>query len=336
MCFPFNLQAIGLWKGGFSERKIQEKLKGKLSKTCIHQTIVKYKETGSVVRKPGSGRRRCTSGFADRKIVSISRRDWFKSATDIHRELVECDLITCTARTVRNRLLEKGLKSVTATRKFYLNKDLANKRIEFCEKVKDWSLDYWKKVLWSDESSFKVFNRKSKMILRRQPGEKYDIRAVKTIVQGGGGSVMVWGCFGGAGLGKLVAVDGVINSDKYIEVMEEAMLPSREQLYAGYCVYMQDNAPVHKSRKTMQWLRDNDVVLMDWPARSPDLNPIENLWSVLDQQLARNPPRGMEDLKAKLVDFWQAISPETIKNLVESMPKRVNACLKAKGWYFKA
>lgn len=76
-----------------------------------------------------------------------------------------------------------------------------------------------------------------------------------------------------------------MNSADYVQVLENTMLPcARERFNPDEYPtirFMQDNSPVHRSRATLAWFRDHpEVELMDWPAKSPDLNPIENLWSM--------------------------------------------------------
>ena len=237
---------------------------------------------------------------------------------------------------MRKRLRDAGLLSYKAARKFYLNAKLAKKRLDFCQKVKNWTLEHWKKVLWSDESSFKVFDRKVEVLVRRKVGERYEKKCVKTSVQGGGGSVMVWGCFGYPGIGELFFCQGNVKKEQYLQILNTAMLPSAERLYSGYCRFQQDNAPIHTAHVVTEWFKDKGIIPLDWPARSPDLNLIENLWSILDRHLAKNPPRGLDDLKVKLKEAWVSVPAETLQNLVHDMPRRIEACIKAKGWYFKA
>jgi DDE superfamily endonuclease len=76
---------------------------------------------------------------------------------------------------------------------------------------------------------------------------------------------------------------------------------------------------------------------MVWPAQSPDLNPIEHLWGVLKRRLARHehPPSGIHELWERIEDDWEAIPAEECQKLIESMPRRVQAVLKAKGGYTK-
>ena len=88
---------------------------------------------------------------------------------------------------------------------------------------------------------------------------------------------------------------------------------------------MQDNAPIHVSRSTKAWLRRKNIPLLDWPANSPDLNPMENLWGILVRRIyAENKQyQSVGELKMAIVAAWQSVEQEVIDNLVLSMDNRI-------------
>lgn len=101
--------------------------------------------------------------------------------------------------------------------------------------------------------------------------------------------------------------------------------------------FQQDNNPKHTSKKAKQCFKENNIQVLELPAQSPDLNPIEHLWGVLKCKLAtyKTPPISMEELWTRVPKEWEAISAEECQKLVDTMPNRVAAVLKAKGGYTK-
>ena len=101
--------------------------------------------------------------------------------------------------------------------------------------------------------------------------------------------------------------------------------------------FQQDNNPKHTTRKANKWFSDNNIIPLKWPAQSPDLNPIEHLWQHLKAKLQQydTPPKGVHELWERVAKEWTEIPPETFQNLIESMPRRIQAVLQAKGGHTK-
>ena len=147
---------------------------------------------------------------------------------------------------------------------------------------------------------------------------------------------MIWGCMGWNGVGMLVEVQGIMDANQFCSILEEGLVESFEKLGMDEDerIFQQDNDPKHTSKKAQRWLLDNNIRLLDWPPQSPDINPLEHLWGHLKRQLLKydTPAKGVHELWERLVKEWNAIPPEVCQ---ESMPRRIQAVLKAKGGHTK-
>ncbi len=86
-------------------------------------------------------------------------------------------------------------------------------------------------------------------------------------------------------MGSLHVLEGTMNAERYIKVLEQHRLPSRWRLFQGrLCVFQQDNAKPHIAAITSAWLRSRRVRVLNWPACSPDLSPIENIWHIIKRK----------------------------------------------------
>ncbi len=118
----------------------------------------------------------------------------------------------------------------------------------------------------------------------------------------------------------------------YQENLEHFILPSADQLLKNTdFIFQQDVAPAHTAKSTKSWLNDQDVGVLDWPANSPDLNPIENLWSIVKRKMRNKRPENADELKATVKETWASIPPQQCHKLITSMPRRIEAVIKAKG-----
>ncbi|KAG6583105.1 Transposase [Phytophthora cinnamomi] len=135
------------------------------------------------------------------------------------------------------------------------------------------------------------------------------------------------------GKSELVILEGNQSSERYIYTLSEYLLPFIDRVYGRECVFQHDNASIHTSGATKEFLKEENVDVMDWPAQSPDLNPIENMWGVLTRAVYAHGRQFQtrEDLIETIKASWAAIGQDLITKLVESKPKRCIATLELHG-----
>ncbi len=224
------------------------------------------------------------------------------------------------SQTVRNVLKKHSFKAVTKKKKPLLSAMHRKKCLAFALKYKEWTVEDWKRVIWSDETKINRIGSDGKQWVWKQVGEGLISREVQGTVKFGGGKIMVWGCMGWEGVGQLAEVEGRMDADQYVAILEDHLVPSIEE-----------------SGKAKKWMEDHNISLLDWPPQSPDLNPIEHLWKHIKSELTKYPtqPKGDWEIWERVAEVWDKIRPEVCQNLIESMPRRVQAVIKAKGGHTK-
>ena len=139
---------------------------------------------------------------------------------------------------------------------------------------------------------------------------------------------MIWAGISWKGKTELAVVEGTMNAVAYTSMLQDYFFPFAEKFYPEGCVLQQDNAPAHSARHTRDFFMDMEVTDLDWSAKSPDLNCIENAWGELTRRLYDGGRQfdTVEDLTEALNYEWDNLSMDYIRKLIESMPNRVREC----------
>lgn len=243
-------------------------------------------------------------------------------------------------QTIRRALKQDNLQAVIKHKCPLLTKKHWQEHLTFARTHSNWTVEDWKRVLWSDETKINRIGNDGRVYVWKRKGEPLSDRTTTpTVKHGGGNNLMVWGCMGWNGVGVLTEVQGIMNAVQYCDILDGGVVPSFEKLdmEEGEHYFQQDNDSKHEAKRTFQWFEDKAIEVLGWPAQSPDLNPIEHLWNHVKKQLKKYPqaPKGVHQLWERVVEEWEAIEPEVCQKLIESMPARIEAVIKAKGGHTK-
>lgn len=278
------------------------------------------------------GRKRETSENDDRRIVRYSRKDPFASSKMIQEDLG----LAVSSVTIRRRLLEHNLSARSPRKVPMLTKKHVAARLKFARSHANWPAEKWRNILWTDETKIVLFGGTgSRQYVRRPENSEFKPRYTIKTVKHGGAKVMAWGSFSYAGVGPIHQIIGTMDQRVYVDIMSSVMLPYASWNMPAKWVFQQDNDPKHTSKSAKEWFRVNGVEVMDWPAQSPDLNPIENLWADVKKGVSRRRPLNSRQLWDAVEETWNQIPVERCQALVNSMPRRCAAIIKNKGFSTK-
>ncbi|GFT27365.1 transposable element Tcb2 transposase [Trichonephila clavipes] len=207
-------------------------------------------------------------------------------------------------------------------------------RFQLCREHHNWTEQDWACVLFSDESRFSLSSDCRRQLIWRESGTAYHPENIQEKDRYPTCSIMVWAGIMINGRTRLhVVANGTMTGQRYID---EVLLPL-VRLFRGAVgdkfVFMDDNATCHRTLAVQDCLDSEGIQSLVWPARSPDLNPIENVWDALGRQGAgRNyPPRNKNILIRALTEEWDKLPKRLLDNVVQSMVRRVECCITLHG-----
>ena len=318
-----------------SIRKIATMLN--INKNTVSNTLKKWKFTGSVAQLSGQGRKKKTTTREDMLIARNSLKNRRLTAPDLCRDHNSFSSNKISVSTVKNILKKYKLRGCIAAKKPLLSKTNTKKRYAFGKKFRHWTTQRWRAVMYSDESSFELFPSKFRIPIRRRSHEKFYSQCLQPTVKHSGGTVMVWGCISYYGMGNLVVLEGRVNKDMYLKVIQENIVPSANAMNFpnGKFIYQEDNAPVHSAKVVQEWIRNQTFPRLPWPAQSPDLSPIETVWNCIKMKLRCYKPANRKELIEQITHEWNAFPIGKLQTLCDTMPRRISDVCKAKGGHTK-
>lgn len=169
---------------------------------------------------------------------------------------------------IANSLHAVGFKARTKQKKPMLSPKNVKSRLAFAKKYKNWTVDEWRKVIFSDETKINRFGSDGREFTWRKDGEQLRPHNIRQTLKHGGGSIMVWSCMSAKGPGYIQCIEGKMNAKDYQGILESDLLDTFE--HYGYSldevIFQHDNDPKHTAKSTKKWLVDKNINALDWPA----------------------------------------------------------------------
>ncbi|UYV67567.1 hypothetical protein LAZ67_5001239 [Cordylochernes scorpioides] len=289
---------IGLKRAGWSIRQIAADTH--LGASTVHRLWRRWLEQGNVAIYRNAGATRVTSARVDRRILRQAVAAPQATCTAILQHVQDTLDHSISTRTISRRLVANGLHSCRPLRRLPLTPPNRRQRLEWCRARSTW-MTKWHRVVFSDESRFCLSSDSRRVRVWRRRGERSNPAAI------------------------VERPTGTMTAQRYVDdVLRPVILPYLQGV--PNALYQQDNARPHTARISQQALQD--VQMLPWPPYSPDLSPIEHVWDIIGRRLHALPqPRSKEELWQMVEREWRAIPQDAIRTLIDSLPRRVAACI---------
>lgn len=310
-----------------------------VSKSFIRRARCRLQRYGHLMDRPRAGRPSVSTDRDKRMVKYKAVRQNCYSAQKMSRELRDESGVQMNRQQVSQELRRCGFKR-------YGNKFVVEPTKRWTHERKKFYDSYhgvdWKRVAFSDEKVFDLSpDNRVKLYARsyEEAQKKYKQQPDRYT-----NKVKVWGIITAAGVGPLIAVEQNMNSEGFRDKVLQKVMATR--YYQGKLfrktncaparwLFQQDNASFHKGPSVRKFFKEHQICPLVWPPRSPDLNPIENIWSIVDANLKRNivsqnTSMSPDQIYEEVLKAWNMVTSEQCNAVVGSMPSRLAQLKKGK------
>jgi transposase len=322
------------WSGE-SQRLIARNMD--LKRTTIRRFLQKVSKEHTMEDNPKCGRPTKLTDRTRRLLCRKVENYEILSASELVETAGRDYQVQLSESTAIRMLHAAGLDIRHSIRKPLLTDEHKRKRLEFANACKDWTVDDWKSVVFSDETIITALHMHPRKLIWTKTTDSLDPHLIVPTVQAGGAKIMTWGCISWNGFHDLVLHEDRVNAQAYIDALREYLLPIRNDYFKGQrFIFQQDGASIHTAGAVTEFFNAEDIDVLEWPPHSPDLNIIEHMWHYLKIELHKHEPaKNKQDLWNKVLSImptiWNAEMTEKIRNLFDSMPRRIQAVIAASG-----
>ena len=310
------------FRSGLSELDVLKKNITGLTRSTIYRHFQKLRLQGTSQRKFGSGRVKKFTENHGKIILDVLQSDNSLTvneiANEINKKLENDEWVSAT--TVWRYIRSQGFISKLPIEKHILTESQKLARKKFWEQNIDRD---WSTVLFTDETSFRVGKKKRKCWLMPNISNYTSIRKLSK-------KVNAWGAISMNGRVNLHLFINNLNKEEYVQILKDNLKEIKE-IGGKNFIFQWDNDPKHNSKQALEFYKKNKFDRLEWPPYSPDLNPIENIWGIVKQEVNKYDLLKISDVIAKVKTVWSEIDQEMIKHCIENMPIRLNKWIEASG-----
>ncbi len=301
------------------------------TRQSVSKWVKHYDEHLDINDELHSGRHAITDDSINRTIVATAEADPHHSTPKRVKRKLDLHV---SPRTVRRRLDDAGLYGRIAREVHVLTANDIRRRLSFANGYKGWTSEQWERVIFSDEKKF-TLGEHGQQWVQRPKGQAYNPKYTR-IKNENSTLVTIWGCFAAQEIGQAEIFEGDINGKLYCRILEGNLKPTYQKFFpqgekGEQWYFQQDNDSSHTCAAARNWFHRNGVTVLEFPPWSPDLNPIENLWSQLEMAVDTHNATDEAELEQAIEYEWSQIDTQYLTNLAHSMPQRLQMVIENKG-----
>lgn len=302
------------------------------TRDTIYRWIRTYERTGTVDDAYRLGRPSKVTRSVQQAIRQQMRNKQRRSSRYMAHKLARDRTATLTYRTVQSAAHDMGLRPFKVRNIPNITQPIQQRRIAFAYA---YATQDWREVLFVDEKKFQLWQRgndKNDVVWSYKKDDVPQRRLVRNAP-----AVTVWAGICVNGKTPLHFIQANLTSAEYIQILDQTMLPATQRLFTDNTwLLLQDSATPHTAAPTITWLNNHDIQYIPpnmWPSNSPDFNPIENIWSILNEKIQNTKARTRDGLIRATQHQWDSLSMDIIVNAIESIPGRLHICIQTGGKY---
>ena len=312
----------GYYEDGLRDASKVSKMSGIPLRT-VYRVFARLRDGKSVERRAGSQRPSKLMPNDERRLYQLARCYPKYSSARIGNLAYKYGTASIDRSTVWRHLKAKGFMKLVPRKIPMLTDRHKAARLDWCEKYRGFD---WSKVVFTDETYFQFYRTTLPEWCKKRPVKRAPQR---------GPTLMAWGGISARGCTPLAAAKKSVTAEVYQEILDECLIETMSTLYPDGYYLQQDNARPHTAETTRTYLENNGISVISWPACSPDLNPIENLWKLMKDDVEAIEPSNVQSWIDKICDFWNRKAMNYTESLINSMPRRIELCIAAHGGKIK-
>lgn len=296
----------------------------------IHRWINKFNSEQEIKDAERKGRPRKRTTMIEGVIERTMRGKKRASSRIVARKLKKQKIADISYKTVQRAAHHRQLRAFRRAKSSRLKPKHKKDRLKFAKatKNKDWSV-----VVFSDEHKFKQFRggNPAHNIVWAKSASEVPVKEVERW----GMTVDAWAGISSRGKTDLFFYEGSLSAKEYQDIIDEALVPAAEEWFRNEEVgweLQQDKATCHMAKSTMTFLEQKGInVVEGWPTKGDDINPMENLWAIVDEKLEQKKFATKKSMQNSLREIWRQVDEGLLNRLIESVPSRLQRIIKAKG-----